>query len=178
MISGWPFQKDVAAAMDRVMVNMVAMIIPVPKADGECWVGWLRRKRGLARGVCSDIGFWSLEWAKQVVSWNTHLKHKKGVFGALLEFRGDVWLRNRRRNFVSASGISAGRCSEIAGRTGCRLNIGGPTPRWDASVKYAQATIDSQSADQIRNSALSENSRIRRAISAVSQFFSGRPPES
>ena len=174
--SRWPFQKSIAVEMDKLQVNMVAMVSRYPKLASEDWVGWIRRKRRLARNICQRIGFWSEAWALRQVKWHEHVERSPGVLKDLLLYHSSNWLQSMRSRLVPANGSESIRNSVLAGRTGTRNNDGKPQPRWNAGIELARAYLQSRGICQRNSNAISVSSRIREAVTYIrDQFFSGRP---
>ena len=73
---------------------------------------------------------------------------------------------------TAASGGGAA-ADDDSSRTGTRLNIGQPQPRWAAGVDLASVVLGGLSDSQSSSHALSIGSRIREAASIVAQFFAG-----
>ena len=169
--SRWPFCKSIAVEMDNLQTNMVSILSRVPKNDSEDWVGWLRRKRRLARDVCDRIGLWSEAWAKRLIDWDEHLHRDRGVLNKLLLYHNSDWLQAQRSQFVPAWGSVSTRNSVLAGRTGTRANGGRPQQRWDAGICLAQAFLRSRRGSLANSHALSVSSRIRNAIREIYEFF-------
>ena len=163
--------------MDSMQTNMVSILMQVPRTEGEDWVGFVRRKRRVARDVCARLGFWSLDWAKKQISWHDHVMRHAGPLKDLLLLRNHDWLLQQRSRFVPSFGSEFSRVSLAAGRTGTRLNIGKPASRWDASIELAKASLAGRADSQNSNHALSIGTRIRQASLIISQFFTGRPPD-
>ena len=175
--SRWPFQKSIAVEMDKLQVNMVAMVSRYPKLASEDWVGWIRRKRRFARNILQRIGFWSEAWALRQVNWHEHVERSPGVLRDLLLYHNSNWLQSMRSRFVPANGADGTRNSVLAGRTGTRTDDGKPQPRWEAGIELARAYVQSRGTCQRNKNAISVSSRIREAVSYIKeQFFSGRPP--
>ena len=154
-----------------MQTNMVSILSRLPKLDSEDWVGWLRRKRRLARNVCSRIGFWSEAWAKRQIDWHEHVMRASGVLKDLLLSRNSDWLQAQRSRFVAERGSASSRNSVLAGRTGTRANGGKPQQRWEAGICLARAFLRSRQVSRCNTNALSVSSRIRNAVSEVYQFF-------
>ena len=93
----------------------------------------------------------------------------------LLLHRDNRWLAEQRRRFLPANGSASSRISLFSGRTGTRLNIGQPQPRWAAGVDLALAVLGGRADSHSSSHALSIGSRIREAASIVAQFFAGSP---
>ena len=86
---------------------------------------------------------------------------------ALLEWHGDGWLREKRRNWVSRSGH--GRNKENAGRLGTRLFGGQPQSRWGEGVELAKSlSLDLANSGRVVPSL---TARIRQAQSFLVSFL-------
>ena len=172
--SRWPFQKSVAVEMDNMQSHMVSIFIGIPRGDSEDWVSFVRRRRRLARNLCSRIGTWSEAWARRVISWHEHVMRGSWVLSDLIQWKNSEWLEEQRARFVSSNSLSS-RNSLRAGRTGTRCNNGRPQPRWEEGVALARSFLESRPHALIGDNALSVGTRIRQALELMSEFFN-RPP--
>ena len=119
-VSRWPFQKSVAIEMDNMQSHMVSIFIGIPRGDSEDWVSFVRRRRRLARNLCSRIGTWSEAWARRVISWHEHVMRGSWVLSDLVQWKNLEWLEEQRARFVSSNSLTS-RNTLRAGRTGTRL---------------------------------------------------------
>ena len=78
---------------------------------------------------------------------------------------------HKRSQWVASEGGANARVSMRAGRTGTRLNIGQPQPRWEEGVALAKTVLGSRDTTLIGNQPLSIGSRIRNAMSTLHRFF-------
>ena len=85
------------------------------------------RHNHVCRQVCSEIGQWSVVWAKCTVAWHLHVT-RSGLYASLLNsvfrIRDDNWLQHRRSHFVPSNGDISTRRSIRAGNLGTRVYVG------------------------------------------------------
>ena len=168
--SRWPFAKSVAIELDAMQVNMVSYLMRLPRLDSEDWVTWIRRRRRVARNLCSRIGMWSEDWANRCISWHEHVLRCNNISSHLVQYKNSEWLRHLRGQWVGGRLFSNSRNSVLAGRTGTRLNVGKPQQRWETGIELARKFIASR-RNQARNSnSLSVGSRIRDAALRLAEF--------
>ena len=62
----------------------------------------------------------------------------------------------------------------MAGRTGTRLNIGRPQPRWEEGVALAESVLQTRDSTVRGNQPLGIATRIREAVNIFQEFLSGQ----
>ena len=135
-------QKSVAVALDRTQNRMLALLIPSQRLPGEDLDSYCRRRARTANRAGAAGGHWSTLWAKRVVSWQDHLdRHPEHLCSRLLKVQDANWLQHRRAQYVG-SGMSAGRNTPSAGRTGTRCTGGRPQKRWDESIAVCKTMLN------------------------------------
>ena len=72
-------------------------------------------------------------------------------------------------------GSASSRNSLQAGRTGTRLNIGRPQPRWEAGVDLARSFLAGRGHHLRGGNSLSVGSRIRSAALRLAELFVNPP---
>ena len=155
---------------------MILVLMHLPRKSGELFEEWWKRRGKAARQLCSKIGFWSIEWAKRVVSWHEHVQRSSkhnSIICKLVNYHNNDWLLQKRSQWVASSGGSSSRVTALAGRTGTRLNIGQPQTRWDEGVALARSVLQSRDITIKGRQPLAIGSRIRNAISTMREFFDG-----
>ena len=168
-ISRWPFQKSVAILLDKTQCKMLSHILPCPVGVGETVDHYCRRRARLARNVSIESGAWSKLWCNRVGRWDQHVRR-----GVVYHFCHDLmlhhssqWLLLQRAVFTTEN---SERCTLTAGRTGTRLNIGRPQPRWDSGVQIAKAVLETRVMSEQGGNALSIGTIVRNAVIATRQF--------
>ena len=91
--------------MDAMQVHMVSVFIGTPRADHEDWVLFVKRRRRLARDLCSRVGLWSEAWAKRTIAWHEHVMMADGVMRSLVMFKGSDWLEAQRSQLMVHEGL-------------------------------------------------------------------------
>ena len=143
--------------------------MPCPVGVGQTVDHCCRRRARLSRNVSSDCGFWSKLWCRRVGRWDEHVR--RGVMyhfcHDLLLYHASQWLLMQRSLFTTEN---CERCTLTAGRTGTRLNIGRPQPRWDSGVHIARAVLESRVTNERSTNALTIGTIVRNAVVATRQF--------
>ena len=80
---------------------------------------------------------------------------------------------HKRSQCVASRLSNSNRISALAGRTGTRLNIGQPQPRWDEGVALAREVLQTRSVALKGAQPLGIGSRIRNAVSSLREFMNG-----
>ena len=173
----WPFQKCIAEELDQIQVHMTRIISKIHRLPYESVEQFCIRRNHVCRQVCSEIGQWSVVWAKCIVAWHLHVT-RSGLYASLLNsvfrIRDDNWLQHRRSHFVPSNGDISTRRSIRAGNLGTRLYVGYVQTRWETGPFLARQVLEN-SGNSIRGPPLTIGTRIRRAASFLQQFFV-RPP--
>ena len=174
-LSRWPFQKSTAIQIDKTQCRMMSYVLPCPMHPDEDIDHFCRRKARQARNVCNERGNWSVLWSKRVVSWDEHVKRGNTyhLCYPLLQFQDSHWLILQRSLFVSENST---RCTLTSGRTGTRLNIGRPQPRWEVGVKLAKDVINSRNINIRGQNAISIGTIVSRAAHAAHDVASRLAP--
>ena len=143
--NNWPFRKELAEKMDSLQCQCISIASCIAPKDGED-VGEYHRRRAKSAGVGANLsGRWSLKWAKQVCAWNDHnLRNSSGQLWAtgIMQVRPSSWLRSVRQQFVPRFSVALNPFTAEAGRLATRARRGGPSRRWEDSVRDAQAYIE------------------------------------
>ena len=119
---------------------------------------------------------WSIDWPERIISWHEHvLRSSKtnSINSKLISFHDSEWLLHKRSQWVASRLSNSNRISALAGRTGTRLNIGQPQPRWDEGVALAREVLQSRSVALKGAQPLGIGSRIRNAVSSLREFMNG-----
>ena len=145
--NNWPFCKHIADAMDALQTLAISLAAAIPPMDGEP-VSEFHRRRAKTAGVAAAArGRWSLRWAKQVMSWDEHVRRNSTgrLWGAaVLELRPDSWLRQQRRRFVPFISRAIHPLSDEAGRLGTRARRGQPAKRWEEGASDAREYVQNE----------------------------------
>ena len=168
-VSRWRFQKSIAILLDNTQCKMLSYILPCPVGVGETVDHYCRRRARLSRNVSSECGFWSKLWCHRVGRWDQHVRRGVGYHFChdLLLYHASQWLLMQRAFFTAEN---SERCTLTAGRTGTRLNIGRPQPRWDSGVHIATAVLESRVMNEQGSNALTIGTIVRNAVIATRQF--------
>ena len=172
-VARWPFQKSIATDMDQLQCKMISVLSQISRLPGESPNTWWRRRARISRSLAAKVGFWSVAWAEKLRSWKFHVDRSEGycpVFVQLLRCRDSSWLQRMRAEWVGALGSAQSRNSVLAGRTGSRLNIGQPQPRWEESLALAEQFLVTRDESMRRGEPLGVGSRIVEAVRALQEM--------
>ena len=177
-LSRWPFQKSVAVALDKLQCRMTLRIVKCIRHVDETIDHYDRRRKREARNLCTEQGTWSNVWCNRVTKWDAHIRRSTAERGYdhlcsdLLQYHDSRWLLMQRSNFVTeAASAVMPRNSLAAGRTGTRLNIGRPQPRWGDGVILAQNILNSRTTAVRGNNAVTVGTVIRETVSSGRAFL-------
>ena len=143
-----------------------------PRDQDESIDHFCRRRLRNARNVAQKVEFWSCIWMRRVLSWDKHVR--QGVRYShfcswILKFHDIQWLQHQRSAFVSENSLES-RNSILRGRTGTRLNISRPQPRWEESVQVVQQSLQGRTLSERGSNARTIGTIIREAVQAVRVF--------
>jgi len=80
------------------------------------------------------------------VKWHEHVqRHSELVINPLAEWRGKVWLQQRRQQLLPMLPRGISNMSILAGRTGTRVTVGAVHRRWHDGYDYAQESLATES---------------------------------
>ena len=85
----------------------------------------------------------------------------------LANFKDVSWLMHERAKWVPPNSLGS-RNSCVAGRTGTRLNVGRPQPRWQEGIALAEEVLNNRNIGLKGQNALTIGSRIRNALLHIS----------
>ena len=91
------------------------------------------------------------------------------VCARLMKFHGTAWLQHQRSAFVPENSIGA-RNTLSSGRTGTRMNIGRPQPRWQEGCSVARDAKTARAHSIKGENARTIGTIIREAIEAARVF--------
>ena len=141
--SRWPPQRQIAAEVDKLQQKMMASMLRLPRLEGEEPDRYVRRRGRLARGHCQQHGLWSAHWFARAIAWDEHLARPRNNHtwsARLRDFRGKVWLMQRRASFSPSGASIVGSASLLAGRTGTRAVHGKVQMRWHDGIDHAKSS--------------------------------------
>ena len=139
--SRWPPQRQIAAEIDTLQQKMMASMLGLPRLEGEDPAVYVRRRGRAARSHCQQQGFWSARWFARSVAWDEHLARPQNIntwSARLRDFRGQVWLMQRRASCAPTMSSRARSVSLLAGRTNTRAIHGKVQMRWHDGIEYAK----------------------------------------
>ena len=139
-----------AISLDKVQCQMLALILPCPRGQNESIDHFCRRRLRNARNVAQKVEFWSCIWMRRVLSWDKHVRQgiRYSHFCSwILKFHDIQWLQHQRSAFVSENSLES-RNSILRGRTGTRLNISRPQPRWEESVQVVRQSLQGRTLSE------------------------------
>ena len=134
--SRWPPQLQIAKEVDGMQRRMVALIMRLPRREGESPEEFFRRRARSAGKACSDCGTWSQRWFRRSIAWDEHLRRDRNSTSwpaQLLEYHGGTWLAAQRLMRRSPS--------VFAGWTGTRASSGKVHMRWHDGIELAQQLV-------------------------------------
>ena len=143
-VEPWPFTQTVAAWINALHRHMVACLVRLPKNVGEPAADYMKRRARFAASIIETP--WSSQWAKNVCSWDAHLKRgweRQKLFyqwkvppglasssfswaAALRNYHDAAWLADRR---------------DQHSRTGLRSIPAGVAIRWEQGVDKAKKFV-------------------------------------
>ena len=130
----WPWQKSYGDSLNKLQRQFLAVLFDVKPRPQEDIGVFQERRHAFTQHLAQEMGLWSVEWARSIVSWSDHVAryHDAGSWiPALLGWQDSVWLSIRRALF-SSSGIS---------RTRTRVFRGKPERRWEEGLAKARRVI-------------------------------------
>ena len=174
-ISRWPFQKSIAVELDSLQCRMMSFILPCIRGITESIDHYCRRRLRQARNVSQQIGLWSNLWCKRVINWEDHIsrgERNNHFCTRLLKFHGRSWLWQQRTDYVPENSQNANgtRNSLFSGRTGTRMNIGRPQPRWQEGAAIARIASESRGISIRGQNARTIGTIIKEAVDAARIF--------
>ena len=94
----WPFTISRSRAVDAMQRKMLGTCVHVPAVFGESVNAFCRRRKRLAKELQSQMGCWSLRWARQTHQWFEHLLRDLNfsIPAQLLAVRTPTQLQERR----------------------------------------------------------------------------------
>ena len=114
-------------------------------------------------------GKWFIKWAEHMVPWHEHVMRHDSIARHILESFSEGWLFQQRIPFINS------RCRPDGGRTGTRLNIGRPQPRWLEGLRLAKAVLAERPQHMHGNRFLNISSMIQNArigiMNSLPQLF-------
>ena len=137
-MSCWPLQSTVSQELDAVQRKMIGIVCPPPSEPGDTPETFVRRRRWRAGVLAKQVGTWSALWAKRATRWHDHVLRSRGPCGwgkALLTFRSEAWLRERRATFAAQFSLRQRAWSIFSGRTDTRVGPGKVQPRWEEAIR-------------------------------------------
>ena len=154
---------------------MMDFVLPCPRAHNESIDHYCRRRLRQARNVCQQVGFWSLLWGERVIKWEEHLKRGERythLCARLMSFHGTQWLMEQRSAFVptDSRNMNGSRNSLFSGRTGTRMNIGRPQPRWQDGCSIARDAKKARAQSIKGKNARTIGTIIREALETARAF--------
>ena len=96
------------------------------------------------------------------------------INSGLLEYHNNEWLLHKRSQWVASRGDNSSRVSALAGRTGTRLNLGHPQPRWEEGVALAREVLVTSDKSIKGGLSLGIGTRIRNAVSTLHELFNSQ----
>ena len=129
--SRWPWQRSYADRLDGAQRHIIACMRPVRAIPGESLENYTRRRRLLCSQFAERWGKWSTLWARDVLSWDSHITRARDLQcwnKPLRDWHDGSWLQRQR---VEHSG-------RLRGRTGTRAGPGHPATRWQEGVVAAR----------------------------------------
>ena len=110
---------------------MVAILAPTKRSQGEPTEAYVKRRMQEAKLEAETAGLWSNRVAKQILSWEAHLRRPANGgswAAAMLEWRGARWLAAQRQGHIGS-------------RTGTRSQPGFVCTRWHDGPDAARAWL-------------------------------------
>ena len=127
----WPYQKNVALALDTTQRKMLAHLMQIKPATGEPYDAFCQRRRLVCGKKAAAMGRWSKKWASSTVAWAAHVERRhdeKAWSHTILGWHDSSWLQLQRL-LHSIAGES---------RTRTRCIRGAPARRWQDGLAEAK----------------------------------------